>query len=93
MTDDKRSSIVLRCPIIPGLNDRKEHFDAIADIANELENICEINIEPYHPLGRGKAEMLGKQYPLKDLSFPDEKTVDEWINYIAAKTDVAVKKA
>ena len=93
MLDDMGAKIILRCPIIPSLNDRDEHFDGIADVANSLANIIEINIEPYHPLGKGKAEMLDKEYALGDLSFPEEETVAKWMEYIAKRTDVPVKKA
>lgn len=93
MLDSIGSKIVLRCPVIPTLNDRNEHFDAIASLANSLANVTEINIEPYHPLGSGKAEMLGRDYVLKDLTFPDDSTVTQWLEYISARTDVTVKKA
>lgn len=45
-----RANIVLRCPIIPGFNDRKEHFTAIALLAESLSSVQRIDIEPYHPL-------------------------------------------
>ena len=47
--------IVLRCPIIPTVNDTAEHFKGISDLANRLENVTGIDIEPYHPLGNGTA--------------------------------------
>ncbi len=93
MLDGLGCKIILRCPIIPGLNDTKEHFDGIAAVAESLENIMEVNIEPYHPLGSGKSDMLGKEYALKDLSFPVDSTVEEWIKLISSKTTVTVKKA
>ena len=62
-------------------------------MANSLKNILEINIEPYHPLGKGKAEKLCKDYPLADLTFPEEDKIKEWIDYIAKKTSIPVKKA
>lgn len=93
MLDNLGKKIVLRCPIIPTLNDRDDHFKGIADIANSLKNIIEINIEPYHPLGKGKAQRLDKDYPLDDLTFPEEEKVKEWIDCIAQKTTVPVKKA
>lgn len=93
MLDESGSKIVLRCPIIPSLNDTEEHFCGIANIANSLKNILEINIEPYHPLGKGKAEMLEKEYKLPQLTFPEEATVEEWIRIISEKTDIPVKKA
>ena len=34
-----KSAVILRCPIIPGFNDRKEHFEGIAAIAEQYENI------------------------------------------------------
>lgn len=84
---------VLRCPIIPGINDTADHFQGIADTANSLENIMEVNIEPYHPLGKGKSELLDKEYLLGDLSFTDNDIVEKWIEEIQSKTKVCVKKA
>lgn len=93
MLDENGSKIILRCPIIPTINNNEEHFKGIADIANSLKNILEINIEPYHPLGSNKSEMLGKDYKLKDLTFPTDETVQNWIATISAMTDIPVKKA
>ena len=87
------SKIVLRCPIIPGYNDRTEHFNEIANIANKVENIIEINIEPFHPLGREKYHMLGKLYKFENIDFPRKTDVEAWIEYIASKTNKPVKKA
>ncbi len=91
--DEKGCKTVLRCPIIPGLNDTDEHFSSIARTANSLKNVLEINIEPYHPLGKGKSEMLGKEYFSDDLSFADDDAVKEWIETISTQTEVKVKKA
>lgn len=93
MLDKMGKSTVLRCPVIPTINDTDEHLYAIAETANRLSNIIEVNIEPYHPLGSGKSEMLGKDYILKDLTFPEEETVKEWIAKVQSKTTVTVKKA
>ena len=87
------SKIILRCPVIPGFNDRESHFRSIAALANSLENIVRIDVEPYHPLGRGKSEMLGVNYPLADVGFPAEETVCGWISAIAGQTSVPVAKA
>ena len=93
MLDEMGKNTVLRCPIIPTINDNDEHLFAIAETANRLRNILEVNIEPYHPLGSGKSEMLDMDYPLKDLTFPEEDTVKEWIAKVQSKTCVTVKKA
>ena len=93
MLDSLGAKIVLRCPIIPTLNDRAEHLISIAHTANSLKNILEINIEPYHPLGSGKSTMLGQKYPLESLTFPAEETVKGWIDTVSNLTAVRVKKA
>lgn len=87
---------ILRCPIIPGLNDRPEHLAAIASLANRLTNIIEIDVEPYHPLGAAKCLRLGREYPMNreysqsadTLPAPD--AVTRWVDTIRAQTDVPV---
>ncbi len=91
--DAAGAKTVLRCPVIPGCNDRPEHFAAIAALANGLTGVQNIDVEPYHPLGKSKSEALGESYALGDLGFPEEDTVKGWIAAIAADTAVPVKKA
>jgi pyruvate formate lyase activating enzyme len=93
MLDEMGAKTILRCPIIPTVNDTEEHFSGIADTANKLKNIIEVNVEPYHPLGKGKSEQLGKEYALTDLTFPEKEKVEGWIAEIASKTNITVKKA
>lgn len=85
--------IVLRCPIIPSVNDTPDHFEKIATIANELDGVLSIDVEPYHPLGVGKNERLGKQSSFGELPIPEKQTVEEWIANIQKKTTKVVKKA
>ena len=93
LLDSLGASVILRCPIIPTVNDTEEHFRGIGAIANELSHVLEINIEPYHPLGSGKSAMLGKTYSLGDLTFPEAEVVDRWMEQIRMYTTVPVKKA
>lgn len=85
--------IILRCPIIPGYNDRREHLEAIGDLATELSGVEKVEVEPYHPLGASKSEDIGKEYPLPDISFQKDETVKEWIEIISSRTKKEVKKA
>lgn len=91
--DAAGAKTVLRCPVIPGYNDRAEHFSAIAALANVLNHVQEIHIEPYHPLGQSKAEALGEDYALSGLTFPKEETVKEWMDAVQKETGVPVRKA
>ena len=90
--DRAGAKTTLRCPIIPTVNDTQAHFAGIAGTANRLKNILEINIEPYHPLGSSKSAMLDKEYALGDMGFPENETVEQWIQSIQSMTAVAVKK-
>lgn len=91
--DSLGKETVLRCPIIPTVNDREDHFVGIAALANTLKNVREIVIEPYHTLGTGKYTRLGRSYELEGVPAPDGTAVDDWIRAIAAHTSVPVKRA
>ena len=82
--------IVLRCPIIPTVNDTAEHFKGISSLANRLENVTGIDIEPYHPLGNGKNDRLGNETTTFEM--PAEQTVTDWIAEIQKLTNKLVKK-
>ena len=58
--DSLGANITLRCPVIPNVNMNKAHFTALGNLANSLQNLKEIHLEPYHPLGVDKAARLGK---------------------------------
>lgn len=81
---------VLRCPIIPGLNAREDHFRAIAELANSLQHIKEVHLLPYHPLGRSKLERLGQADSNPDWKFPEKEEVQEWIDAVARNCRVQV---
>ena len=82
--------IILRCPLIPGINTDEKHLHGIAEIANSLQHVSSITLHPYHPLGRSKSERLGTQYPLGDADFADSAGVEQWAKTITANTAVPV---
>lgn len=82
---------ILRCPIIPGYNDRKEHFDGIAAVANKFRHILHIELEPYHPLGEGKYSALGLEKP--DIGSPSAEDKEAWRLAVRSATDKEVKFA
>lgn len=84
------ASVVLRCPIIPGLNDREEHFKGIADVANKHASVIRVELEPYHSLGKGKAAAIGKDYPLAEIKTVSKAEAKVWQDIISAYTDKKV---
>ena len=75
------AQILLRCPIIPGLNDRDDHFAGIAALAAELPNLVGVQVMPYHRLGEGKVARFGLAGDTRPgSSAPDPAAVAAWVN-------------
>lgn len=53
------AKIVLRCPMIPNVNDSETNLVALAHLADELENVDHMDVEPFVPYGVDKARKLG----------------------------------
>lgn len=92
MLDKAGASTILRCPLVPGLNDDTAHLLEIGRIASSLANVRMITIHPYHPLGRSKSERMGMKYPLEEMNdFADDKLVEKWLQTVRSATDVEVE--
>jgi glycyl-radical enzyme activating protein len=72
------SQIILRCPIIPGINDTEEHFRGIVDISSKYPGIRGVEILPYHNLGISKRAGLGLPVKLEDLKTVTKEKELEW---------------
>ena len=68
--------IVLRCAIIPGINDNDDHFKAIAGLSHKYEAIRQVHILPYHRYGESKYKHLG----MKVADLPTMQVGDEMVN-------------
>jgi len=88
--DQVGAKTVLRCPIIPGLNDRDDHFAAIAMLANKLSHVQAINILSYHPLGEAKLKRLGKLDSWAAPEFASSDMVNSWIAAVQTQTSIPV---
>lgn len=82
LLSNMKKQIVLRCPVIPGCNDRPEHFNGICNIANALEGIIGVEIEPYHSLGENKYFSLGRA--THTFKVPTEGQKAEWLEAVSA---------
>ncbi len=82
--------VVLRCPLIPTLNDRREHLDAIAALAGSMENVLRVDVMAYHTLGISKYRALEMDYELSEIppmSEDEKKRLTAYIAKLAGKTD------
>lgn len=83
LLNDIQATIILRCPIIPGINDQEKHFKQIANVANAYQAITHVELLPYHPMGKSKAHEIGVLYEI-EAKIPEEHTVNEWIASVQA---------
>jgi len=74
----KQRETILRCPIIQGLNDDAEHFAAIRRLKQQYNNISQVEIIPYHTLGKHKWESLGLEYQLGYLADASPSEKQRW---------------
>ena len=76
---DSGAAILIRVPMIPGLNDRPDNFQGLANLAARLPHIQGIELLPYHPLGVSKRERLGMEPDVSRPVSPDDAMVAGWI--------------
>lgn len=91
--DSMQKKIVLRCPIIPSFNDRKDHLFGIAELVNTTRNITQIVIEPYHTLGVEKYRRLGRNYMLPSTPALDGEAAEQVAKELQAITPIPVEIA
>lgn len=65
------SKIIIRVPIIPGMNDDDENILNTGKFVASLNSLKEINILPYHKAGAEKYKRLHKAYALPETQPPD----------------------
>ena len=69
--------VIVRVPIIPGINDDQETLQQIGEFVASLKRIREIHILPYHKAGSDKYQRLGRIYQLPDLQPPDNQRMEQ----------------
>jgi len=71
IVSNQAQPIIIRVPIIPGLNDAETNIRATAEFVSGLEKVEGIELLPYHRLGISKYEQFDKPYPLRELIAPE----------------------
>lgn len=68
---EKHDNIIVRIPVIPGLNADDENIRATADFV-AAHGIKKLELLPYHNLGEVKYGQLGMDYTLSELKTPSD---------------------
>ena len=77
------ANIILRCPIIPGLNDTEEHFRGIAKRSRQMKNLKGVELMPYHKFGVAKDARIGRMEQ-KEYEIPSKDMKKSWEEQIIA---------
>lgn len=75
------AQIILRCPVIPGINDTAEHFGGIISMMQKYPGLKEVQLMPYHSMGRSKAEQISREYQLADIRDANEDDKKKWTGF------------
>ena len=59
--------IIVRVPVIPGINDDEANFEELARFVSKMNNLRAIELLPYNSLAEAKYARLGLRYPLAGL--------------------------
>ncbi len=67
--------ITVRTPVVPGCNDSEENIEGISRLIRDIPSVQEYELLPYHNLGSGKYESLGKPYALTEVQPPPDEEI------------------
>jgi pyruvate formate lyase activating enzyme len=76
------TSIFLRCPIVPGINDTDWHFNAIAEISDKYPKLFGIELLPYHDMGNNKRISIGETETIKELKTVKPDIAQQWLEQL-----------
>lgn len=73
------AKVLLRLPLVPGLNDGEDHLQAVAALLSELPELQGAQILPYHALGTGKEARFGLEGRTLRLPSASPDQADKWL--------------
>jgi pyruvate formate lyase activating enzyme len=73
---DRRRPVWVRFVLVPGLTDGAENITRIARFAASLGNVEQVDVLPFHQLGRFKWKELKLQYTLTEVQPPDQQAIE-----------------
>jgi pyruvate formate lyase activating enzyme len=77
MLSEHGQDIILRLPIVPGINDSDENLRQVGEFAAALPHLKEVEILPYHQIAMEKYKRLDKVYELLETRPPTDARVAE----------------
>lgn len=82
--------LLIRMPLVPGINDARENLAATAEFCKGLTKFRALHILPYHRLGIGSYRFLNMKYGLEKIESPKPEAVEMAAKWLRSQ-DIAVK--
>jgi pyruvate formate lyase activating enzyme len=85
-------AIMVRIPVIPGINDDQGHLNDLRNLIAELkcENFKRINLLPFHRIGKSKYKKFNLPYRMNDTEQPSPERMRELKEFFS-ETGIKVK--
>lgn len=71
------AEVIARVPVIPGFNHEELSMREIMELAREC-GVTQMDLLPYHTLGKNKYAALGREYPMGDVSMLKKSELEPW---------------
>jgi pyruvate formate lyase activating enzyme len=82
--------LIVRTPLIPGVNDNEADIAAIAAFVKQLPNLVYYELLPFHPMATSKYQSLDMDYRAKDLARNSNERV-EALTEVARAADIEAR--
>ena len=89
--DGLGKQMIIRTPVVPGVNDNIEELLPIAEFVNSLKNVVYYELLPYHSLGSGKYIALGMENEMPVFPQLSTDRFNQLVNAVSLKCE-KVKK-
>ena len=80
-----KSKLTLRYVIIPGITNTSAELSFLKDFLNSLSRPYQLELLPYHLLGKEKWQRLGLSYSLEEISHASPKEIEAAYTFINSK--------
>jgi len=75
--DKERKEVIVRIPLIPGVNDDEKDVEEILGFLRSLENIHRLSLLPYHDLGKEKYKRFTLPYKIGTIQPPSRELIEK----------------
>lgn len=78
LLEERNKSFWIRHVVVPGINDKIDYLEELAELLVPLANLEKLELIAYHELGVHKWETIGLEYELKGTNPPSAEQMDKF---------------